>query len=130
MAKATKKEIQERVDHIIKLMTLGVRSTDIQENATVKSWGVSTSRIWVYISRALEYFKTKANINRDGELGKILEQYDFLYIQALKSEDYRLCVTILDKRAELIGLKTFRLDAEMKIKIENVPEDLDKDAMV
>ena len=105
MAKATKKEVQDRVDYIIKLMAAGMRSTDILHNSTVKSWGVKDRNVWIYIDRALTYFKERANVDRDGELGKILEQYEMLFIQAFESGDYRLCVTILDKRGELIGLK-------------------------
>lgn len=129
--KATKKEIQDRVDYIIKLMAAGVRSSDILENSRVKSWEKSDSTIWVYIDKALKYFKDKAKIDRDGELGKILEQYEFLFIQALKAEDYRLCVTILDKRGELIGLKRISVDVggEIGIKIK-APEGLNKDDMV
>lgn len=129
--KATKKEVQDRVDYVVRLMAAGMRSSDIIQNSSVKSWGVTDRQAWKYIDKALKYFKDKANIDRDGELGKILEQYEFLFIQALKAEDYRLCVTILDKRGELIGLKRISVDVggEIGIKIK-APEGLNKDDMV
>lgn len=112
--KATKKEVQERVDVIIKLMAMGMRSSAIVQDATVKSWGITERNTWKYVEKALKYFQDKSNIDRDGELGKILEQYEFLYKATVDEADYRAAAQILDKRADLIGLKKIEFEGNIK----------------
>jgi hypothetical protein len=119
VAKAHKKEVDDRVTHVISLLTVGARPTDIVHDSTVNGWGIEERQIWKYIGKAYKYFETQANINRDEELGTILEQYKFLYLQMLRAKDYRGAGTILDKRAELIGLKTLRVQVgELKVKVD------------
>lgn len=116
MERPHKKLIEERVSYIIDLFVVGAKPNEILQNPSVKAWGVSDRTLWTYIGKAYKYFETKANINRDEELGTILEQYKFLYLQMLRAKDYRGAGTILDKRAELIGLKILKTDVSGEIK--------------
>ena len=112
---ASKKEVTDRVNEVIWLLAKGVRPTDICQTESVKAWGVDERQVWRYIGKAYKYFEEKAQINRDMELGKILTQLDLLYrgavLLAKETKDFASAAGILDKRAELIGLKTLKVDA-------------------
>jgi hypothetical protein len=120
--KTTKKQVQERVNLIISLLAQGIRPTKICENAQVKEWNVSESQVWRYIGKAYKYFEGKANVERDKELGTILERYEFLYNRAVatawETKDYGTAAGILDKRAELIGLKKIIVAGELNVTTE------------
>lgn len=115
MERPHKKLIEERVSYIIDLFVIGAKPSEILQNPSVKAWGVSDRTLWTYIGKAYKYFETKANVNRDEELGQILDQYRFLYLQMLRAKDYRGAGTILDKRAELIGLKIVKTDVSGQV---------------
>ena len=135
MAKTTKKEVQDRVNFIIAEIAKGTRPVTICQNKTVKGWNVDERQVWRYIGKAYRYFEKESSVNRDKELGKILERYEYLYNQAVayaaETKDFGTAANILDKRAELIGLKKLQVDVggDLKIKID-YEDDIKSDDLV
>jgi hypothetical protein len=120
MPKATKGETEKRILYIVELIAKGMRPVNIKQDKTVISWGVKPRRIETLISDAYAVIKERAKVDTDREIGDAIAKYDYLIEQAIEKGFLKTAGMLIDKRAELIGLKTFRADLTVTEKVVNI----------
>ncbi|MDD2869655.1 hypothetical protein [Neomegalonema sp.] len=109
MAKSDDTEIEMRVNEIVSLIIQGEPKRNIVQGCSQK-WNVSERQIYTYYSRANEYFKECAKLDRDTELGKAYNQYVDLYKMAKDKKDYNGARQILKDLLETFGYKVNRTE--------------------
>lgn len=109
MAKSDDTEIEMRVNEIVSLIIQGEPKRNIVQGCSQK-WNVSERQIYTYYSRANEYFKECAKLDRDTELGKAYNQYIDLYKMAKDKKDYNGARQILKDLLETFGYKVTRTE--------------------
>ena len=125
----TEKERQERITQVIQLLGQRLSRKEILRYAA-KTWDIQARQTDAYIKAATDYFKTKATIDRDLEFGKIIKEYENQYRMAVEEKDYRLCVQILDRMSEMMGLKQHAAANVDVTVVINGPGDIDGEKMV
>lgn len=132
--KSDKKQLEERILEVSRMMLSGIKNKNICQNMSVK-WNLSTRQINRYISGAYsmwhkEYQKRlKAGLNyhmairmqlyEEAYKGKVeketkLEKGKFVTIERLTSQDFRLCLEIAKDIAKLEGLYVEKHDVNLK----------------
>jgi len=103
MSKATKVEVQQRINEVYELLIGGASKGNIVRHAAEK-WAVSERQTETYIKRANEHLAEAAAIRRDTELGKALARLNKLYMQALRVQDYRIALSVQKELNNLLAL--------------------------
>jgi hypothetical protein len=105
MAKARKQLVLQRTLYIVEKIAGGMRPVNILQDKGVKAWGLSDGQVEKYIKKAHDHFRERANVNKDQEIGDAIAKYDLLIEKAMDKEYLKTAGMLIDKRAELIGLK-------------------------
>jgi hypothetical protein len=102
--KATKAEIQQRVEEILQIRLAGAEFWDIRQYAAEKGWQVSDRQLWRYIRQADQLLARVLEKDRDKLLNRHLAQRRALLAKAMSIADYRTALAVLKDEAELQGL--------------------------
>jgi hypothetical protein len=110
--KATKAEVQRRVETVFELRLGGAGFADIREYALAPTdrdgkkldpWGVSDGQLWRYIAAADKRCKERYDAKADHLLARHLLRRERLYAHCLEVGDYRTALAVLKDAADLEG---------------------------
>jgi hypothetical protein len=96
--------INERVEAIYQLKTLGALPTDVRRHAEEKGWNVSERQLQRYTARAEEMLAAAVEKNKDRLLAHHFTARRALFARAMAVSDYRTAPSALRDEAELFGL--------------------------
>ncbi len=103
--KATKAEINNRVNQIADMILQGFTRAQILQFITEKTtWEISERTADYYIRKARDKFETDAEINRRYELGRAMKRLDDLYRRNMAIQDYKAALSVQKERSTLTGL--------------------------
>jgi hypothetical protein len=104
--KATKAEVRQRVDEVLKLRLGGAEFHDIVQYASdpERSWQVSERQLWNYIAAADALCKERFDAKADHLLARHLLQRRALFAHAMAAGDYLTALAVLKDEAELEAL--------------------------
>jgi hypothetical protein len=103
--KVTKAILAERVEKVVELLVLGLRSSEIIRYAAEKpDWDVKRRQVENYIQKATAIITQSAAVDRDHEVGKALRRLEALYKANMTIQDYKAALATLKARNEMLGL--------------------------
>jgi hypothetical protein len=118
--KATKAQIQARVEEVLAIRLDGAEFWHIREYAREKEqeegspWHLaegqkplSDPQLWRYIARADKLIAESCRASRKKLLRRHLAQRRSLYAKAVSAGDYRAALACLDSETKLLGLTEF-----------------------
>jgi hypothetical protein len=102
--KATKAEISQRVEEVLRIRLDGAQMHDILQYASEKKWGVGERQLWNYVAASDD--RLTARMEKDGDklLARHIAQRRTLYARAINAADYRTALAVAKDEAELQGL--------------------------
>lgn len=103
MAKASRVEIERRIDEVEQFLVSGLPRGAIVTACSAR-WSVSRRQVDVYLSRARERLRSGARFDRPLEIGRAIARFDALYSKALAEKNWRLAMQLERSRAQLLGL--------------------------
>ena len=103
MPKATKAEVEQRVDEVYDLLISRVPYRNIVRHGA-SQWRVKERQMNVYIARARERIRALAAENEEERLSSAIASYNSLYARQLSEKDYRGARQTLDSLNRLLGL--------------------------
>jgi hypothetical protein len=110
-ARATDAELAVRVQDVLVARLNGAMHHDLRQFAIEKGWGdVSDRQLWRYMARADALLVKSLDKDRRNILARHIAQRRALYARSLQDGDYRVCLSILDSEANLLGLTTQRVE--------------------
>jgi hypothetical protein len=104
MAKATKAEVAERVEAVLRARLDGAQFHDIRQYAAEKEWGVSERQLWRYVAASDEMLAQRQERDRGKLFARHVAQRQALYARAVKSGNYRVALAAARDEAELLCL--------------------------
>ena len=102
--KATKFEVEQRIDMIFEAMAMGYNRRQIIRNFSRK-WGLKERQIENYITKCYDIQKKIYNDDREKLLKNQQLKLDRLYQKAFSDEKLKTCVAIIKEQNELMRLK-------------------------
>jgi len=102
--KATKAQVQERVEDILRIRLDGAEFHDIVQYASEKGWGVGERQLWNYVQAADQLLAQRLEKDRDKLFTRHIAQRRALYARAVNAADYSAACRILRNEAELLDL--------------------------
>jgi hypothetical protein len=117
--KATKADIEERVNTVFGLLIVGASRQDILQYGT-NAWDVKARQIDIYIKRANQKFAEIAAADRKTEFGKAVKRYETLFKSMMKIQDYKGALTAQRELCRLMALnKPAQVNVEHTGKVEH-----------
>ena len=104
MAKATKAQMTQRLNAVVKLRLAGASAGRIFEYGRGQGWGVGIKAIEKYISRADAIISERADRHRDRLLAFAVVARDRLFELALEKKDFETALRVLQDRDTLLDL--------------------------
>lgn len=106
MAKATKAEVMQRVEAVLRIRLDGAQFHDIRDYASApeQNWGVSDSQLKRYVQASDKLLAERQEWNRGRHLARHLAQRQTLYARAVNAADFRTALAVLRDEAELLTL--------------------------
>ena len=104
MAKSNRVTVATRVRDVMKLIVAGAEFGDIRQYATDHAWNLTERQIWRYVKAAHREFAKTIARDRDELLGRHLMQRRALFARALKNNDIRTALMVIQDEAQLLGL--------------------------
>lgn len=105
MAKATKAEVQERVNAIYQLILVGASRKDIIQFASSQEWGVTNRQVDTYARKARELFAAEASRERNEYRDESYMRLMYILSRCLEVQDYKTALSTQKEINELFGLK-------------------------
>ena len=104
--KATKTEIQKRVEEILAIRLQGAEFTDIRQYASEQEppWNVSDRQLWRYIQAGDRILADTIEKDRTRLFNRHIAQRRALYAKAIQAGDFRASLAIVQDEATLQGL--------------------------
>jgi hypothetical protein len=115
--KATKAQVQTRVEEVLRIRLDGAEFWDVREYAREKeqekgsAWELpkggkplSDGQLWRYISRADDLIAASCRASRKKQLRRHLAQRRNLFAKAVSQGDIRAALAVLDSEAKLLAL--------------------------
>jgi hypothetical protein len=103
MPKATKAEVEHRIDEVYDLLINRITYRAVIGYGANK-WGVKERQMNVYISRALERMKAANKESEEDLLAKTVASYQSIYARQVADKDYGGARLTLDSLSRLQGL--------------------------
>lgn len=94
----------KRINIVYSMLLAGLRRYDIFQECKKLEWGVSERQIDNYIAEAKKIVELESKENRSYEFARSLSRFETLYTKALKVQDLKTAVTIIDKRNRMLGI--------------------------
>jgi hypothetical protein len=104
MPKATKAQVAQRIDEVLRIRIDGAEFHDVQQYAAEKGWGVGERQLWVYMHRADDLLKERLEKDRDRLIARHVAQRRNLYARALNAGQYGVALATADSEAKLENL--------------------------
>lgn len=104
MPKATKIELDERINYIIELILSGVVQRRFILQNVIKKYNICESQVDKDVKVAREQIKEILDFDKPQKKAEIEARYNFLFLKNLKIQDYRECRSLLDSLCKLSGL--------------------------
>jgi hypothetical protein len=104
MAKSNKITAAARVRDVLRLILAGAEFGDIRQFASDRGWNVCDRQIGRYVEKANAHFADAVVHDRNQMLGRHLMQRRALYARALKHNDIKVALMVLQDEAQLLGL--------------------------
>ncbi|MBA4192594.1 MAG: hypothetical protein C0467_31890 [Planctomycetaceae bacterium] len=102
--KASRLEVAERVEEILKIRLDGAQFHDCVTFAKEKGWNVSERQVGRYISSADELLVERLEKKRKPVIARHIAQRQALFARAVNAADLRTALAILDSECKLRGL--------------------------
>ncbi len=102
--KATKAEIAERVEEVLRIRLDGAQFHDIVQYASEKKWEVGERQLWNYVAASDALLTKRLESDRNKLLARHVAQRRTLYARAVNAADYRTALAVVKDEAELQGL--------------------------
>lgn len=103
MAKATKEEVERRINFVYQLLIQQQNHQFILHYAAQK-WGCKSRQVKTYISRAGELLAQEAAIARRGSFDEQLAIRRALFSKAYNDKNWRLCLDVLKDQCSLMNM--------------------------
>lgn len=126
MAKATKHEINTRVNTVVSMLGRGLNRMDIVQYAA-KNWHVESRQTDAYIARARDIIKERFERNSDEWICDIMASYDEIFKHQMngdkgQKQDYRGAKLTLDSMVKLLVPQSVNVNLQGGVKTDvNVP---------
>jgi hypothetical protein len=85
MARATKAQIAQRIEEILRIRIDGAEFHDVMQWASEKGWGVGERQLWNYMHQADDLLKERMEKDRDRLIARHISQRRNLYARALNA---------------------------------------------
>jgi len=114
--KATRAEVSQRVETVLKIRLLGGDFDDIRQYAAGDAtearapWDVSERQLWRYIAASDKLLEQRDECDRKRLLRRHLAQRRTLYARAVEAGDWRAALSVLKDEADLQGLYGIELN--------------------
>jgi hypothetical protein len=102
--KATKTEINQRIDEVLRIRLDGALAHDVQAYAAEKGWGLSERQVFRYIAKADALMAKRLEQDREKNFARHIQSRRTLYARCVNAADYSTALRVLDSEAELLGL--------------------------
>lgn len=109
--KATAAEVERRVMTIYDRLLAGASRVNILqyvaktgEKDAGQAWNVETRQIDEYIHDATDRIRDAAVTHRELELAKAILRLESLYAQAMRVQDFKLCLSVIREQVTLLHL--------------------------
>ncbi len=96
---ASKSTIRHRVQEVLRLTLAGAEFPEIRQHATQQGWEVSDRQIRRYMEAAYRHFSKMTIRDVEQLLGRHIMQRRSLFARALKNNDLRTALAILQDEA-------------------------------
>jgi hypothetical protein len=103
-SKATKTEINQRIDEVLRIRLDGALAHDVQAYAAEKGWGLSERQVFRYIAKADALMAKRLEQDREKNFARHIQSRRTLYARCVNAADYSTALRVLDSEAELLGL--------------------------
>ena len=104
MAKATKAQIIQRLNAVVKLRLGGAAIRDIFQYSQDHNWDVGYDAVYKYVSRADKIIEEHAERNRDRLLAFEVNARHRVFARAMEKGDLEAALKVLKDRAQLLNL--------------------------
>jgi hypothetical protein len=104
MAKSQKSIVKNRINDVLRLMTVGAEFADIKGYAREHNWQIGDRQVRRYIKLAFKRFAKATEQDRKSLVGRHLLQRRAIYARAIKTGDLRAALHALKDEATLQGL--------------------------
>jgi len=102
--KATKAEIQKRVDEIWQIRLAGAQFVDIRQYAAENGWEVSDRQLWRYIRKSDQLLARTLERDREKLFNLHVAKRHMLFARAMQVSDYRTALAVQKDLAEMQGM--------------------------
>jgi hypothetical protein len=102
--KATKAQVRERVEEVLRIRLDGAEFHDVVQYASEKEWGVGERQLWNYVRASDQLLAERVERDRDKLFNRHVAQRRSLFARALNAADYRTALAVAKDEAELHGL--------------------------
>jgi len=106
VAKATKDEINARIEEILRIRLDGAQLHDIVQYAAEKQWGVNVRQLRTYINRADDLLVERQERKRSRLIARHIAMRESLAARSINAADYGTALRILSDLAKLQDLYT------------------------
>jgi len=104
MAKATKAQMTQRLNAVVKLRLGGAAIRDIFQYSQDHNWDVGYDAVYKYVSRADKIIEDHAERNRDRLLAFEVNARHRVFARAMEKGDLEAALKVLKDRAQLLNL--------------------------
>jgi hypothetical protein len=101
--RSSKAETERRVNEVVTLLLLGVRSGQIVQNVSQK-YKISDRQVANLISKATAEIVEAGQAQREEALARAIVGRDELLQRAWQAKQYKTCLAIMESRDRLLGL--------------------------
>jgi hypothetical protein len=102
--KATKTEILQRVEAILRIRLDGAQFHDVVQYAAENGWNLRSRRLRQYIRAADKLLAKRLETDREKVIALHLSARRALYARCVNAADYRTALSVLSDEAKLLGL--------------------------
>jgi hypothetical protein len=111
MARSTKRQVNERIEEVVRLRLLGYELCDIAQHSAVNGWRVRTRQLQHYIYAADDVLAQQFQQEREKLMTLHISRRADLFRLAVHQQEFRTVLAILCDLAKLQGLyPTRKLD--------------------
>jgi hypothetical protein len=104
MARSTRRQVNERIEEVVRLRLLGYELRDIAQQSAVKGWGVRTRRLQQYIRAADDLLARQIEQDREKLIALHISRRVNLFRLAVEEQEFRTALATLCDLAKLQGL--------------------------
>ena len=120
--KSSAAEVERRISTVIELLLSGWKRRQILQYGSKIGWNVTDRQIDTYIAAAYEEIDKGFESDREKILRKTVSQYELIYRNLMKAKDYRGAASVLDKIAEITGVKVHKVEHSGHLTVKQAKE--------